>query len=112
MLPEYRQAANHRATQSQAAQYSGAIRDVLLRYSGALVELENDTLQEFRNPIVWFRESVRAILASPFQLIMSLGIFSSAIGAGIIGSGILRFASGAVLDRERGRRRTSCEGID
>jgi len=96
MLPEYRQAATQWRMESQAAQYASAIRDVLLRYSGTLGELEDNAWKDLRSPVVWFRESVRAILASPFQLLTSLGILSSSIGAGLIGSGILRVASGLV----------------
>jgi hypothetical protein len=96
MLPEYRTAANDWALKSQANQYSSTIRDVLVRYSGALEEAELDALRAARNPLVWFREGVRAAVALPFRLLGSLGILSPAATSGIVGSSLVRVASGFV----------------
>jgi hypothetical protein len=97
MLPDYRQAANDWVLQrSQAPQYAAAIRDVLVRYSGALKELEADVRTDLRNPLIWFREGVRAVLTSPVRLMTSLGILTPSLGATVIGSGLLRVGAGII----------------
>ena len=97
MLPEYRQAANDFILQrNQAPQYADAIRDVLLRYSGGLQQLENDKRRDLRNPLVWFREGVRTLVSFPFVALRELGVLSPSFSASILGSGLLKVASGVV----------------
>lgn len=95
MLPEYRQAANDLILQrNQAPQYADAIRDVLLRYSGGLQELEGDTRRDLKNPLVWFREGVRALLSLPLLALRELGVLSPSLSASILGSGLLKIGTG------------------
>lgn len=96
MLPEYRQAARDWALRGQAPQYATTLRDVLIRYSGALKELEADARKESSNPIIWFSEGVKTVLSSPFRLLSSLGVLSGSVTAGIVGSNLLRVASGVI----------------
>jgi len=96
MLPEYQRSANDWALRSQAVQYANGVRDVLLRYSGSLGEAEADLLKDLHNPLAWFRDGVRIVLASPFDLLRSFGVLSSSAAFAITGSGILRVAAGVV----------------
>jgi hypothetical protein len=96
LLPEYRRAAVSWRIQSQAEDYARAIWDALLRYSGSLGDLECEIRQNLRNPVVWIRESVRAILATPVWLLTSLGIFGSSTSSKIIGSRLMRLFAGLV----------------
>ena len=94
MLPDYRRYAADWALRGQADQYASSIRDALLRYSGTLDEAEPDVHRELRNPIIWFRKGMRAIVASPFALLRSLGILSATQEAGLTASAALRVGSG------------------
>jgi hypothetical protein len=97
MLPEYRQAAGDFILQrNQAPQYASAIRDVLVRYSGVLSEAQEDVRGELRNPLVWFREGVRAILATPVKVLENFGILTPETSATVTASRLLRVASGVV----------------
>jgi hypothetical protein len=94
MLPEYRRSANDWALHGQALEYASAIRDALLRYSGSIDELEEDDRTEIKNPVAWFREGMRDLVALPFTILQSLGILSSATTSGIARSAIIRTGSG------------------
>lgn len=94
MLPEYRHYAGDWALRGQASQYASVIRDALLRYSGTLDEVASDVRVELRNPIIWFRNGVRAIVAAPFALLRSLGIISEARETDLTSSVVLKVGSG------------------
>jgi hypothetical protein len=94
MLPEYRTNASDWVLHSQASQYASLISDALLRYSGAIDEAESDIRREIRNPIAWFRDGVRAIVAAPFLLLQSLGVLSASQALGVTSSTIVRIGSG------------------
>jgi hypothetical protein len=97
MLPEYRQAANDPILQrNQAPQYADAMRDVLVRYSGSLQELESDARRELKSPLAWFREGVRTVLSLPLVALRELGILSPSLSASILGSGLLKVGAGVV----------------
>jgi hypothetical protein len=97
MLPEYRETSGDPILQrNQAPQYASAIRDVLIRYSGALSEREADVRKELRNPLIWFREGVKAILATPVVLLETFGILTPERSATLIGSGLLRIGAGVI----------------
>ncbi len=97
MLPEYRGAANDPILQrSQARQYADTIRDVLVRYSGSLQEYEKDVRSDAKNPLVWFREGVRAVLSLPLIVLRELGVLSAGASASLLGSGVIRVGAGLV----------------
>jgi hypothetical protein len=97
MLPEYRQSANDDVLRrNQAPQYADAMRDVLVRYSGGLQELESDARRDLKSPIVWFREGVRAILSLPLLALRELGIVSPSLSASILGNRLLKLGAGVV----------------
>lgn len=48
----------------------------LLRHVGELDDERDNVLEEFNNPIVWFREGVRALLNVPFVVLAALGLLS------------------------------------
>jgi hypothetical protein len=97
MLPQYRQAAHDEILQrNQALQYADAMRDVLVRYSGTLQELETDARRDLKSPVVWFRDGVRALLSLPLVALRELGILSPSLSASILGSGLLKVGAGVV----------------
>jgi hypothetical protein len=96
MLPDYRRSANDWALHRHASECVSTIRDALVRYSGSLSELEEDARRSFRNPMVWFKEGVRFVVSSPFRLLRSLGILSAGVESNIVGSTLVRVASGIV----------------
>ncbi len=95
MLPEYRRAANDAILQrSQAPQFASMIRDVLVRYSGSLQEHEEEVRADSRNPLVWFREGVRAVLSVPLLTLRELGVLSPSRSASLLTSGVLKVGTG------------------
>jgi hypothetical protein len=64
------------------------IRDSIIRYTSSLGEADDHAVVELRNPIVWFAEGCRFILAAPLRVLGSLGI----------GTGIMeRIANGGTV---------------
>lgn len=97
MLPEYRQAANNDVLQrSQAPQFAAAIRDALVRYSGSLQEYQDDIRGDLKNPLVWFRNGIRAILSSPLLILREFGVLSPSVSASILRSSVLKIGAGVV----------------
>lgn len=54
-----------------------SVDDCLLRYIGYLEEYSQNTQQNLRNPIVWFREGFREILSVPIFILSWFGIISN-----------------------------------
>jgi hypothetical protein len=72
------------------------MRDALLRYSGGLKEFESDLRRELKNPLIWFREAVRALLSAPLVALRELGVLSPALSSSILGSGLVKVGSGVI----------------
>ncbi len=72
------------------------VDEALIRYGGALDEQERDVRALLRNPLVWFREGVRLVLALPFSLLWWLGIFSAASLAALTQGRTFRLSAGLV----------------
>ena len=74
-------------------QLATMVRDALIRYESWLKEVDEKAGAELRNPIVWFAEGCRVIVAAPLRMLGSLGIASGAMGR-IAESGVVRLIAG------------------
>jgi hypothetical protein len=88
MLPDLRNALDDEilGRGQVARQYATTIGDVLVRHVGTLREADADLVRAIRNPIIWFREGIRAIVTVPIQLIGWLGALSEGTVAHLAGS--------------------------
>ena len=75
-------------------QHVTMVDDALNRYSGRLDEWHEQLLKDQSNPLVWFREGVRALLLTPAFLLRSLGLWPESWAAPPGTSSIFRFLSG------------------
>jgi hypothetical protein len=57
-------------------QYAVSIQEAVIRYDGVLEDREDEILKNIRNPVIWFREGVRMIVALPVSLLGWLGALS------------------------------------
>jgi len=73
-----------------------SVDDCLLRYIGYLEEYCQDTQNNLRNPIVWFREGFREVLSIPIFILNWFGIISNRIVNSIKDSLIFKVISGLI----------------
>ena len=73
-----------------------SVDDCLLRYIGYLEEYSQDTQNNLRNPIVWFREGFREVLSIPIFILNWCGIISNRIVNSIKDSLIFKVISGLI----------------
>lgn len=98
-VPELERAFRMRSALSRidpAHEAATMIRDCILRFLGELEVLETRQGQEMRNPLVLFREGVRAVLALPLWIGQSLGLLTAQSARAIQESGVARIISGGV----------------
>ena len=99
LLPElYSEFNNRRLGPNVAAvaSYEQTIQEVLVRHIGVLEKWRGEVEVESRNPFVWLREGVRAVVASPLTLLVWLGLASTATAKRAATSAIVRVISGVV----------------
>jgi hypothetical protein len=73
-----------------------SVDDCLLRYIGYLEEYCQDTQNNLRNPIVWFREGFKEIISIPLFILSSFGIFSRRTVDNIMDSVIFKIFAGLI----------------
>ena len=94
MLPELRNAlADSFALERLANQYSATLQEVMIRHLGEVEEVEMEQRSLLRNPFVWLREGVRAVLSGPLYLLQWFGILSESATNRLIGNFLFRFLS-------------------
>jgi hypothetical protein len=76
------------------SQDAGYCYDATTTYSGVLKERADAVLADIRNPLVWFREGVRALLALPVLLLSQLGVFGPETASRIVQGGLFGLLSG------------------
>lgn len=83
MLPELRRAYEDSLLSNNLAhQYATTIQEVLIRHAGTLEDRREAHLNQLRNPLIWFREGVRAVIAFPLSVLSWAGVLSvRAVGA-------------------------------
>lgn len=85
MLPDLRHALNDHSLQDVAFQYASALQDTLVRHLGTLDDVMEQSDASLRNPIIWLREGVRAVMALPIQILSWLGAISESTVAAVSG---------------------------
>jgi len=78
MLPELRRSLDtQRLSNMLASEYSSLLQEALIRHIGTIEDIIKDHASELRNPIIWFREGMRVITASPITLLSWLGLIGA-----------------------------------
>ncbi len=76
--------------------YVQTIEDVLRRYTGTIDEKVTSKKAPLRNPLIWFTEGVKSILAFPLYILVSFGIFGTKLLESIVNSNLFKILSGLV----------------
>lgn len=75
-------------------QYSMLLNETLTRHAGTLSDLREDLTRSIKNPIIWLREGVRALIALPLSLLGWLGVLSEMTISRMTGSKFFEGLSG------------------
>ena len=73
--------------------YVDILDGVLNRYAGRLQEWGEQFGRDASNPLIWFREGIRALLLAPAFVLRSLGLWPESRSAALVHSGVFRVAS-------------------
>lgn len=76
MLPTLRQEFDDDILVSQAAQTANTLQEALLRHLGSIDDVREVCIAELKNPFIWFREGIRALLSVPITLLVWFGVLS------------------------------------
>jgi hypothetical protein len=77
MLPELRRSLeDDLLARRLAPEYANALQESLVRYLGSLEDKQKLSSSEMKNPIKWFREGVRNLMAVPLYIVGWLGVVS------------------------------------
>lgn len=97
MLPELRSALEDEIlSRNVAHQYANALQEAVLRFIGSVDDQIEETEKELRNPVKWFREGVREVVAFPTYLLGWLGLVKEGTAQKIVASSIFKAFSGLV----------------
>src|SRR5438067_10931687 len=80
MLPEIRRLAADNEFglwNNLIEQYAHTFDEALIRYIGSFEEQRNELATSARNPVIWFREGIRLLIASPILILVWLGVFGT-----------------------------------
>jgi hypothetical protein len=95
-LPKAFQEDQFFTTINLANQYSSLLMESIVRYHGVLDESLKDVTKDLKNPIVIFREGVKAIISLPLYLLEWLGLGGNAIMNSSAGRLLIRLITGIV----------------
>lgn len=70
--------------------------DCLTRYMGVVSDQHSQCMGELKNPLLWFRDGVRALLSLPFRLLGWFGLLGDASVRFLVSNGVFSFMTGAV----------------
>jgi len=97
LLPELRKTIERLPiSNSLVGDYAIALQEALLRHMGALEDSLQTSRNYLKNPLVWFREGVGAILFSPFSLLAWMGVIGQSTISWIKNTLIFRRVSGII----------------
>lgn len=98
MLPDLRNSlADSYALGRLADQYGATLQEVMIRHIGEVDEIETDQRKLLKNPFIWLREGIRALLSSPIYLLQWFGLISETATDRVVGNFIFRFISSFVV---------------
>jgi hypothetical protein len=78
------------------AHYVGMVDDALNRYGGRLMEWPEQLDRDRINPLVWFREGIRAVILTPGFVLQSLGLWFGRPSRSLVPSTFTRVLSAIV----------------
>jgi hypothetical protein len=78
------------------AQMQQTLQEVIIRHGGLLQERDQAIVRDLRNPVIWFREGVRAVVYLPVSLLTWLGLAPAASADRVSGSFLGRFLTGVI----------------
>ena len=92
MLPELRKTLENDVLSrgDLAHQYAVTLQETILRYVGVLEDKESELFKSIRNPVIWFREGIRIIVALPLSILEWLGALSDKTVSALISSKAFR----------------------
>lgn len=97
MLPELRNALGPSISSNRLANdYANTLQDLLVRHLGTLSDRLDEIEQLIKNPIVWLREGMRALIALPISVLGWVGILGMGTVQQITGSRPFQILSGLV----------------
>jgi len=95
MLPELRKTLEDSVLSrgDLAHQYAVSVQESIIRYAGVMEDRESEFLKGIRNPVIWFREGIRIIVALPLTILEWLGALSEKSASSLISSHAFRLFS-------------------
>lgn len=95
ILPELRKTLEDKflSRGGLAQQYAFSLQETIIRYGGVLEDRENEFFKSIRNPVVWFREGIRIIVALPLSILEWFGILSEKSVSALISSKAFRLCT-------------------
>jgi hypothetical protein len=98
MLPDLRKALQDRVLSrgDLAQQYAVSLQEAIIRHVGVMEDRENEYFKSIRNPVIWFREGIRIIVALPLSILEWLGVLSEKSVSSLISSRAFRLCTAFV----------------
>jgi len=94
MLPELRKSLEDSLFSGQAGQYVKALQEAIVMHIGSVEDILVKLESEAKNPLIWFREGVRELIALPASILKWLGIINEATAYKIKANFLFKMASG------------------
>jgi len=97
ILPELRKTLEDKVlSRDIARQYAVSLQEKIILYVGVLEDRENEFFKSIRNPVIWFREGIRVIVALPLSILEWLGVLSEKSVSALITSKAFRLCTAIV----------------
>jgi hypothetical protein len=97
MVPELRRALEDRLLSNRLAnQYFNALQEAIIRHIGSADDIIKEITRELKNPFIWLREGVRAIIAIPVSLLVWFGLITDSVADKIKTSILFKIFAGSV----------------
>jgi hypothetical protein len=97
MLPDLRRCLEDNIISDHLAyQFLSMLQESLIRYLGSLEDAQEEITRDVQNPIKWFRDGVRDIVALPAYLLSWLGVIPEIYARKFVSSFVFSAISGMV----------------
>lgn len=98
ILPELRRAFNDDLLSrgDLPHNYASLLQDTLVRHIGSLSDRRDSLMRSLRNPLIWLRGGIRALMTLPLSILASVGILSENFVVRMTESKPFRWLSGFV----------------
>lgn len=99
MLPELRKELDRHDPLTHrplAAQYANIMQESLVRHLGTIEDAHTSLARHLLNPVVWLREGVRSVTASPVLVLSWAGLIGDTTASRLTGNVLFRCIAGVV----------------